>query len=774
MKSRLIITGLFFLCLGNVFSQKIKLTDDAKSMACIVIPAKADTTIQFASKELQDFIKKITGAQLTISSIPQKQNNIFIGKSYVQGKYADDLKFLTGNDGYAVRNDGKNIFIFGECSKGTLNGVYSFLGKNTDIIFARAGEQGTIYSKAPTLEIQYAAYREKPVFSLRGWHICAISKHSDLETELWMIRNRCNWVGSSHLKCFMERRIKHGFMLQYGGGHNLKTFISTEKYFKKHPEYFCQLDSKRRPVKNNQLCFTNDEMIKDFTKELLEKIKDNPEYNDFSIMTEDNWNVCECPECRKPVKLADGSILKPDDKAFRSTQFFIFLNKIAKEVYKKYPDKKITTLAYMFTTQPPKVKIFKTINICFCPYVKNDKESVTGPSNKKWKDRTEKWTKTTPNIVWREYYGCASKFPRPLARMVALDLRYINKSGIDKVYSEYIPDCEIINKKHGNLSWSWDVSAMEFWIISNLFWNPYQDVSKLRQQFISRTFHKAAPGINKFYNIIIEAWYSDPMRSHFNDSDVKSAVYYILKKGHEKSCRQALEQAAKAARAPKVKALVSRIRKRFECWMTEARKNSTPSLTVPFIKNASQCDFNFGSPVWRKAARISELKVMKQPGQASKYPTSIWIMHDRKNLYIGFKCSDNEPGKIYARPKSSEEAWTKGDHCEMYFDGDRKTKGSYYHLCFDFSGNKYDASGFDRNWNGKWKVNTKVLPDGWKAVAVISLESLGVNISQENKLKALFYRLFSHNSKEQHEHSSWNGCAVHQAAGFGELTLNIE
>ena len=93
------------------------------------------------------------------------------------------------------------------------------------------------------------------------------------------------------------------------------------------------------------------------------------------------------------------------------------------------------------------------------------------------------WSKATKNVMWREYWGCASGYPRQNSLVAAEDLKWINsKLSFTRVYSETIPDLDNrgAKQKGSDYRGRWDASAMEHWVISRLMWNPYVPVEKYR------------------------------------------------------------------------------------------------------------------------------------------------------------------------------------------------------------------------------------------------------------------------------------------------------
>ncbi len=766
------------VCLSAAWGMNAQTLVDGTSQARaeIIVSADAARPEKFAAEELQRWIEKITGAILPIEQIPSKSpwfpTKIFLGAKFA-GKFKDDLAFLKGSDGYAVRREGRNLYIFGSEPKGTLNGVYAFLEKNTDIIWARGAKFGTVFTPKDSLTVSKADWRDKPVFTLRGWWICVTHYHE--QTEYWNACLGCNVMPATIFSNdFIYNRARDcGMRIDPVSGHNLSRFMP-KKYFQEHPEYFCMIDGKRRSdVTQNQLCFSNLAGASVVAEEAAEQIaKERYHPDSYSIKTHDNWNVCECPECRKDICLPDGKVSRFKDVNFRSNQFFLYMNRAAELLEKKYPDLRINTFAYIFTAPAPDVKVAENLNIIFCPFVKNDKFSILQPANREWKERIDRWAKVSKNVVWREYYGCASKFPRPLADVAAVDLRYISRElGLHQAYAEYIPDW---NTKNSSCAYSWDVSAMEFWVISKLYWNPYQDVEALRNEYLNRTYQKAAPAMKKYYGLIRKAWYDDPMQSVYNDNEYKSAVHYICGKGLEKPCREALEEAAKQANQPNIRKMVGLQRERFEDWMKNASLYMNPELSVPYVVDAAEAQTP-RSPLWEKSASLKALKVMNHPKLDPRHPTEINLMHDRRNLYVKYECRDDKIGDAYAQKYlDGREVWPKGDHIELFLDGDQQGK-NYYQFAADCNGNQYDGRAYDSKWNSSWKMlHGKTKEDYW-VICAIPLKDIGVNLSMNNRLKGLFYRQYSHNGKDgQEEHSSWNGGAVHQPAGFGDLVLQME
>lgn len=755
----------------------------------IILGEMATLTEEFAAGELQDAIQQITGATLPIRQLYEKNTvpetafpaAIILGTpaSSKWVRQANDLlkadfAALADSDGFCIRRQGNLIFIAAPGAKGVLNGVYSFIEENAGIIWYRPEWNGACFSRRSDLKVTRTDYLERPAFQVRSWHVCFIPRH--IPTELWMTRNRLNFKlcnSASHYVNLFPLSLRQKGIAASTCGHNLHIFLPSGKYFKEHPEFFAMVDGLRRPeVGDVQICFSNKEMTRVFAQNFLEYIYAHPdlEYPGVTIM--DTWTCCDGPECTQPITLPDGSQVMPADEAFRSTQFFIFLNEIARQVAAKYPDKKLVTLAYFFTAPPPKVKVEKNIFILFAPAIRCDKHTMAHEVNAKWKARLEAWRKLTPNIVIYEYFGNGSRFPRPLSDTIASDLKYYRGLGLKGLQSEIVPD--MMDYKIGDgvaLSTMWDVSAMEFWVISRLMWNPDADVETLRSRFLDSVYGPAAGEMKTFFDLIRKAWYASDAVENFQATPVALAQRYIKDTGHEENCRPALRRALAAAQTAEQKQRVNAVASAFESWMKGLAAHPRTTVKVPGTTRNPGEILDFTDPVWQKAAVIDELDKNCRRGVPAANKTMIRLLHDQTALYLGFDCFDNDAANIKGGSLKEREAFPEGDSLEIFLDGDKKAQGNYYQFAFNTTGIRYDGLGYDNAWNGSWTYTVKVEGDRWRAVVAIPFATIGLDPSKSPELNGLFWRTYHPHDKEKKETSSWGGGMVHSSADFGQIIL---
>ena len=753
----------------------------------IVASPQTNPTTKYAAEELGKYLSAITDSKVPVKTAAGNANvRILLTLpespyfSDVLKAYPSDVNALKGTDGYAVRRRGETIFLIADCPKGLLNGIYRFLMKNTDIIWPRPADGLAIYTQTKNLTFTATDYLDLPKFKYRGWGWNYSRTIWVDELDEWRARMCFNRAGGPHTKRneARERRLGHvgGYYSEgKSSGHNMISYwLPVKQFGTDHPDYYMFVDGNRYVKNNANPCYTHPEVPNVIAKRIIEEI-DSLEYTPavMIVQNSDQGLTCECPECVKPIQLPDGSLLKKDDEAFRSTQFFIFFNKIARQVGAKHPDVLIQTYGYFFTAIPPKVKLEPNIAISYCPYIRNDKEPLSGPSNQRWWKRTNDWLKLTPNLMLREYYYSGMQYPRPLAEIMGQDLRYLQKHGIPSVTSEFTCSDDDFRPRKNSFPCKlfWDLSAGEVWVMSQLLWDTHQDFNTLREDFLNRTYREGAPAMREFFRLLREAWLNDRKPSAFNDNIVKSFRYYVLGKNLDGKCLDALDLAKKTVKHHEAAKLIAKADEAFKFFLKEAKADSIAELNVPKLKTTDYPDFDLASGVWSKAAMFPVFKLLNNRSMNSSFPMTLKVFHDGRNLYLGTFVK-KDPKALFARPFELKDAsFPSGDHAEFFFVS--RKDNYYYHLAWDYKGSLYDAKLTERNWNGDWEVRTKECEDGWRSVARIPLKTMDATLLESNKISSLLMITVA-KPDGKNEAATWGGGKVHSPDSFGKLVLSLE
>ena len=574
----------------------------------LVLAATVHPATEWAHEEFTNYTARVFGAAPEVRFVLPDETSDF----------ADDFKALKDTDGYAVRTRDGTLYFVADNPKGFVNGVHRWLERNSDIIWPRPAKDVCFFTPACLCTTLATAsrrlspvdtrredasgtvsdYREVPAFRQRYFGFESV----DPEVVRWRARNalgtlvRPDILKPQELEMMRRYGVYGAFDDYYGYGHDMeRLWLPRTDYLKDHPEWYMLVDGKRGAGPSCNFCETNPELPEAYAKIVLEKVAKLPgTVRTILVCMQDTSLTCQCPECLKPLRLEDGTVVSPDDPAFKSTRFFIFFNKVAKLIGARRPDLRIRQYAYQQLAVPPKVPIEPNVTIVYCPYPRNMKESVVnGPSNVKWRERTDAWLNLTRNLYWREYYFCGCiYFPRPIAETVAEDMRYIRAKGVSEVYCDSPgrrgDRADVINRTYGlNRPYSqyFDMNALEVWVVGKLFWDPEADVDALRKEYLRRTFGPSAEAVGRFYSLIHRTWKADPKPSRYDDSPFASAAYYIVGKRLSDACRAALAEAEAKADHPARKAWIASMREILDKWIGEASNYIASDFEIPFSKD---------------------------------------------------------------------------------------------------------------------------------------------------------------------------------------------
>ena len=330
---------------------------------------------------------------------------------------------------------------------------------------------------------------------------------------------------------------------------------------------------------------TNKEMIAAFIKEFDYYAAARSDCRMFGIFCEDNHDQCQCPDCKADISFPDGTVLKYGEPDFYSTRFFIFLNQIAEHAKQKFPDKLISTYAYFFTEIPPRVPVMDNIVVLSCPIGKNVKFPVTNTENKVTFDKLNGWFEKTSNIIMYEYFGLTGAFPRPADKNFALDFQYEYNHGIRYAHSEIVGD-DVTRTHPGkdNYIATWDCNSIYFWVMAQLFWDPFQDVQKLRDEYLRRVFGDAAEDVKDYLACTEKAWHASAEVSRWSTAPENSWIS-LYDCGLYAQCAAALQRARKKNLSEKSRIMLERLAKSFEDNITFKTLEMMPKIRAEVQAN---------------------------------------------------------------------------------------------------------------------------------------------------------------------------------------------
>ena len=429
----------------------------------IVLPNEPTIVEKTAARELSEHLKLVTGAEFR--TIAEKEapadakSLIFVGNTTKAPK--KEYQF----DEILIKMDSGNLILAGHKKRGCLYAVYSFL---QDVVGVRwwSSEATHVPKKLTLVVADDLAVSYAPQMISREMY------HREAQPTVFSARMK----GNGNLTP------------EYGGAVRIINFVHTfyrylppEKYFDAHPDWYSEINGKRKH-EQAQLCLTNEAMLQELIKNVLETLRKNPDAKMIDVSQNDWYGFCTCPKC-KAIDDAEDS---------HAGTLVPMLNRVAEAVAKEFPDVLVESLAYQYTRKPPKtVKPRDNVLIRLCTIECSYIQPLDGEQNQKFATDIEGWSKLAKHLfIWdyttnyNDYLG-----PHPNLRVLAPNVRYFIKHGAVGLFEEGEGDdfCELKN-----------------WLLMRVMWEPNLDAERLIDEFLRGYYGEAvAPLVKQYWDILI-------------------------------------------------------------------------------------------------------------------------------------------------------------------------------------------------------------------------------------------------------------------------------
>lgn len=474
MKQLIQCMGMLMLlfALSSRVSAQITLVKDGKATSRIVLVEKNEVNEQAATL-LQDFVKRISQATLPIvADTKARSGDILIG-----GKQAS-----AGEDGFLLKTTA-----------------------NEQLQISSGGDKGAIYGVVSLLE-QYmgVSYFAKEAYTLTPMQTITLPAIHREETPAFRYRQTYSYNNDDPVyKLWFRLEEPKDMFIENMWVHTFNRILPSDRFGKEHPEYYSFINGEHRPGHNSQWCLTNPKVFDAAVRQLDSIFKAHPDMKMISVSQNDGNNTnCSCPAC-KEVDEYEGS---------PSGNLIQFLNKLAE----RFPDKEFSTLAYLYSMQPPKhVKPLSNVNIMLCDIdCKREVPLTDNASGRDFVKALEGWSKISDNIfVWDygiNFDNIVSPFPN--FHILQKNIQLFKKNHVTMHFSQ-------VNGIRGG-----DFSEMRAYMIGKLMWDPYQNADSLMRTFMNGYYGAAAPYLYQYQKIMQGAllasgqplWIYDSPISHKN------------------------------------------------------------------------------------------------------------------------------------------------------------------------------------------------------------------------------------------------------------------
>ena len=377
---------------------------------------------------------------------------------------------------------------------GNLYAVYDFLETEVGCRWYSAFSKPKI-PRNPVLHIPVTDRRVQMTFTYRSMYTDCF--YFRPEAMYFLYRNRLNLSAARHMEkvdgvadimpmfgpgvhtlfSFMPPREQPG-----PGANPPLDFLSNKNFFKTNAEFFSQ-DSTGQRTEGLQLCFSNREMRRIFTENVLELVKRSGGKGIVTVDANDRpGHFCYCPECRK-LEEQYASIGGP---------LYDYLLELSAVLQTRYPDVFVKFLAYRKeqSQKPPKLaKLPDNLIVIFAPIDDNFAADWSHPTNRETYQDLTQWCKIAKN-VWVWYYPNPYVSSLPFGNIGRLvnDIRLMHQAGVSGSFFEHD-----VGVTEGS-----GFSELQTWLMLKLWQNPDQDADRLIAEFLEYQYGPAAKPMRRY------------------------------------------------------------------------------------------------------------------------------------------------------------------------------------------------------------------------------------------------------------------------------------
>jgi hypothetical protein len=443
----------------------------------IMLPAGASPAEEFAADELGRALYAMIGPGARQHGLARAgRPRLFINDPQAAARAGVDVGGLAlGREAFHLETRDNNLYLLGGGPRGVLYGVYDLL----ESLGCRwyTPEISHIPRRA-NLSLPALCKTGAPAFENRD------AFNSECRDPLWRVRNRMNgW--STPAPEYMG-----GFLDYCGFVHTFYSLLPPEEFFDTHPEYYSLVGGQRRRDLA-QLCLTNPDVLRIVTQRLLDLMRENPLATIFSVSQNDCYGFCECDRCRA-VAEAEGA---------QSGPIIRFVNGVAAETSKHYPDKLIDTLAYQYSLDAPRISVpHPNVRVRLCSISccqGHTYGTCDHPESRRFLRALQEWAARMSQMYIWHYATDFTHYPLPMPDFDELhgNINLYKRSGVSGLFIQGM----------GEPGVGAESMALRGYVVSKLLWQPDQPVWPLVDEFLAAYYGAAAPRVREYLDIFHNA-----------------------------------------------------------------------------------------------------------------------------------------------------------------------------------------------------------------------------------------------------------------------------
>ena len=453
----------------------LDLARNGRALAPIRVRSDAGAAELNAARELAAYLEEISGASFSILTGAGPGPSIEVGWTDAILTAGFDLDAL-GAEEWIVRTVDDRLWLTGGAPRGTLYAVYHFLEDDLGVRWWTPWDETVPRRKR--LRVGTLDRRGEPVFAYRD----VFGVRGSIAFHL---HNRLN----GHYSRLPE---DWGGSLRFGPPFHTHTFdrrVPADVWFEKHPEFFSEIEGLRFGGKT-QWCLTQSALLDVVEQNIRDSIRigerdaarDGQSPPVFYDVSQNDWRrPCVCEPCAEVVR----------EEGSQSGPLIRFVSRLAERIAVERPDLKISTLAYRYTTEPPReVRAGDAVIVRFADLHQRDWAHALGaPSNAAVRATIRGWTRRAKHLqIWDYRVTFHEDGDLPRADHVSLgeQFSFYADLGIEGVF---------VQTEFADVA---DMRDLEVWLTAKLLEDPYQDAAVLTREFLRNYYGPAAGPIASY------------------------------------------------------------------------------------------------------------------------------------------------------------------------------------------------------------------------------------------------------------------------------------
>lgn len=730
MKSTPFVRTLFVLLAitGLTQAESFTIVRDRQPQAEIVIAEQPARMTKLAAKDLQHYVEKISGAKLPVVTAPSggATRPIYVGRS----KFTDELQItpvglehgafrivarpdllvLLGKDADFTpkpphnRHNGDiarataewdqltgaqwglphvqlyksydhQLGIWEQDERGSFHAVSELL-RRLGVRWFMPGEIGEVSPSLATIEVPLSDETIRPDFALRfPYQYFKKFSMTSVDEILWQLRlgfsQAPEVIGLSEL------------------GHGTRTVHERPEFRAAYPECFALFNGKRETAGSfgsGKPCLSSPKLF-DENVRFARKVFDV--YGDpmVSVMPEDGYvSLCQCELCQgrgTPKRGWNGQI---------SDYVWDYTQRVATELLKTHPDRKILCLAYGAYQAPP-TKIEK-LSPNIVVGITQSRAAFYQETERKLHDELRAaWLAKSANplVIWEYYLASRAghvyeSLPMFFTRQIDADLKSLK----GKAYGEFIE----VNREWEGLK-TLAINHLNLYLTSRYWWQADQNLDALLDDYCTKFYGPAAAEMRAFIEHGEHHW----MQMRKEPAQIDKA-FALLAQAEAKAASN-----AQVARRIAVIADYIAPMRQLRDQLANQRKNVPHVQILTNDGKPIAVDGKFDDELWQRtggAFGLAEIETGRQP----IWTTTFKAAWQKDSLVMAITCRERDLSRLANLPKETDSGsiWNN-DVVELLIE---TQANSYYQIAIGPNGSVSDLDRKDGKLNTLWKSGIEV------------------------------------------------------------------